>query len=70
MDKVIERLNDLNLCYLEDPNQHIQKYSYSCKKKLETSKIANRNSECSSREKFANAATAGDRESKILKTKI
>lgn len=44
MDKVIERLNDLNICYLEDPNQHIQKYSYSCKKKLETSKVSEVNS--------------------------
>ena len=44
MDKVIERLNDLNLCYLEDPNQHIQKYSYSCKKILETSKVSEVNS--------------------------
>lgn len=44
MDKVIERLDDLNLCYLEDPNQHIKKYSYSCKKKLETSKVSEVNS--------------------------
>ena len=44
MNKVIERLDDLNLCYLEDPNQHIKKYSYSCKKKLETSKVSEVNS--------------------------